>query len=82
MSRTYKTAPYWVRKVRAQEAGLGAWKSACGTGCRYCGMSRLRRRHEHHAVRNRVRQELHRGIRCEAYGDDVHPVWVHIRQGY
>lgn len=73
MSRTWKTAPYPVRK-RRREPGLGSWKSACGSGCPYCGYGRRRRAWGHRATRAHVRRELNQGRAIGAY-EHVHPVW-------
>lgn len=76
MSRTWKTAPHWVRKAR-REPGLDVWKSSCGSGCPYCGLGQSRRAWGHRATRAHVRRELNQGRTVGAY-DDVHPVRTHV----
>ena len=43
MSRTWKTAPYWVQKMRNQtKHGHTWWRYSCG--CDYCHQSRTWRK--------------------------------------
>ena len=41
MSRTWKTAPYWVQKMRGQ-VGKDSWWNGYHGKCSYCTKSKLR----------------------------------------
>lgn len=57
VSRTDKTAPHWVRVAR----GIAPFIRACGTGCSYCGMSKVRRRFDTHRTRAAAKRALRMG---------------------